>query len=391
MKKSFFAYLIALLLLAGVSGYFVYSQNKKESGSGSLFEVNGNNLNSAGERLVYTDNEANFSLKYPSEWQIDETNSTANKKIFFAGNNGPRYDFSLAWENGLGRYNCEQINEQRCQSALSEYYNKYLGEEPDEKEVERIKATCYPVSETKETAYSFCRLPDIIKAWIKNEHYLLVNKKNVFDVFFPSADSSADSILEPDKNYSLAKEILESISFSETETEINDWQDYQNKEMGYAIKFPENWFGVIKNYEILCSVNGSSDCIEDSFSSVEPEKWSGAHSNGFDFYVMKYKFDNNKSLNEIYKYDEDIPSEETIKAGNYEFEISEPVPGIVNGQESFRYSVNAVFSTEPCYIEEVLIRSGDYVYDIEAIVLKKSNFESYRDIFEEIIRSFETI
>lgn len=392
MKKPFFIYLIALLITTGIFGYVVLSQNK-------ISEKNTNSENSNKIKVedtyagwqIYTDERANFALKYPGDWKLDETNSLANKKIFYTEKDGKRYDFNIQWENSMGRYSCEQITEYRCQEALGDYYNKNLYQSVDEQQVEEIEADYYPIREVKLNDYSLCLLPDISLNNSQNEHYLIVNKKNIFDVTFSLAKTEAKNILEPEKNYLLAKEILNTLSFAKSETEIENWQEYKNEKMGYIINLPGTWFNSIKDFEVLCTVYGTGDCIEDGFTSIDPKLFQGRISYGLDFYIMRYKFSQDKSLEEIYKNDEDRPSEEMIKEAGFKIEVSDFQNFTLNGKEAGRYSLNAIEFTEPGYIEEVLIRNGDYVYDIEAIVGQKSYFESYRDEFEKILESFEII
>ena len=93
-------------------------------------------------------------------------------------------------------------------------------------------------------------------------------------------------------------------------------------------------------------------------------------------------------MGEIFTSDEDVP----LDFYDYEeHELTEPEMITVDGHEAIRYTINVLKGTEPCYIEEVLVRDGEKVYDIEAIAQDKNSFENYRTEFENIVESFQVI
>lgn len=167
-----------------------------------------------------------------------------------------------------------------------------------------------------------------------------------------------------------------------------EYINYQNEEMGYALSYPENWFKVAENTEAACLIAGAENCVMDSFSSVDPATVQGAYSGGFDFSVLSYEISPDIDLGQIFTADEDVP---TDFYQYKEHELAEPETITVDGHEAIRYAINVLKGTEPCYIEEVLVRDGGKVYDIEAVVQDENAFDDYRTEFENIIESFQVI
>ncbi|MFH0952597.1 MAG: hypothetical protein V1838_05495 [Patescibacteria group bacterium] len=175
------------------------------------------------------------------------------------------------------------------------------------------------------------------------------------------------------------------ININDRELNISDSQLLINKQAGYRLYYPEKWFQVLSEESSDCLLTGSSNCIEDSISSVDPGSINGAYSGGFDMYIQSYKLNQDVNLEDLFEQDEDITGDFYESTEN---SYVGPEALTVDGRSAIRYSINAVYSSEPSYIEEILIRNGDQVIDIEAIVTEKSEFEIYRQEFENIINSF---
>jgi len=162
---------------------------------------------------------------------------------------------------------------------------------------------------------------------------------------------------------------------------------FKNNESGYQLSYPKEWFHVSSSKLPLCLFENTNNCQQDCFSSVDPQKVEGAYSGGFDFCVLSYQLEQNGDyLTYLFQKDEDI------SADFYEYpenNVTRPQLITVDGQLALRYAIDAPKSTEPCYIEEVLIQKDRKIFDLEAIVQDKSAFENYRTEFENIVESIK--
>lgn len=175
---------------------------------------------------------------------------------------------------------------------------------------------------------------------------------------------------------------INSSEFQQSEEIITGWQKFNGVDDNFEISYPSDW-SILSHQKDTGTIPGSS--IVSSYLLGETSKKDEFFASSVE--VKIYTIDSARSLESIAAQDEDI-----VRSGAPETssKVSDYESLVISGKKAIRYYIDSAGTpSEGGYMEDILIRDGEKIYEIEAMAKDKNDFNNSRQLFEDIISSFQ--
>lgn len=175
---------------------------------------------------------------------------------------------------------------------------------------------------------------------------------------------------------------INSPELQQSEKIINGWQKFNGVDDNFNISYPSDW-SILSHQKVIGTISGSS--IVSSYLLGETSKKDEFFASSIEIKI--YTIDPARPLESIAAQDEDIvrsgTPETSSKVSNYESLV-------ISEKKAIRYYIDSAGTpSEGGYMEDILIRDGEKIYEIETMTKDKNNFNNSRQLFENVISSFQ--